>query len=83
MKAMTLTVRSEVLRQAARVLESRGKRPTQALFCWQSGYGERRFLATFAWPGVVEVFDHNTGELAASSLPGQPFQLNTHRFTAA
>jgi hypothetical protein len=79
---MNLTVRSEVLRQAARVLASRGDRPTQALFYWYSGYGERRFLAKFTWPGVVEAFDHNTGELAASSLPGQPFQLNTHRFTA-
>lgn len=37
--------------------------------------GGRRELVRLEWPGVLRVYDPDTGEILAESLPGQPSQL--------
>ena len=62
---------AELLRQADAVLRSR--QPTSSAdFYACDGYA---FRARFDYPGVVSVYDHNTGDLLACSRPGKPTHL--------
>ena len=61
---------AELLRQADAVLRS--WRPASAANFYACGYA---FRARFDYPGVVSVYDGNTGDLLACSRPGKPTHL--------
>ena len=73
MSTRSRAMAANLLRQAAAVLEA--KRPqSQVHFnsSATSGGGGEPCLARFDFPGVVSVFDRNTGELLVKSMPGRP-----------
>ncbi|MEI2678413.1 MAG: hypothetical protein V9G29_11480 [Burkholderiaceae bacterium] len=61
---------AQLLRQADRVL--RAMQPATSTHFSADGISYR---ARFDYPGYVSVFDRNTGELVAQSLPGNPTKL--------
>ena len=74
--AQALTMRppfenpAAVLRQADAVLRALQPAMTAAFHAWGNAYRAR-----FDYPGVIRVFDRNTGELVACSRPGKPSHL--------
>lgn len=60
-------VRAVILRQAARLLQA--EHPACRVTFARGG---EKYLARFDWPGVVVVTDKKTGDVIATSLPGQP-----------
>ena len=61
---------AELLRQADAVLRALQPAMTAAFHVWGHTYRAR-----FDYPGVLRVFDRNTGELVACSRPGKPTHL--------
>lgn len=59
-----------MLQRAASVLEMHASRA--APMCKRQGAGAKALEMRFAWPGVVEVYDPETGRLLARSEPGKP-----------
>ena len=68
---------AELLRQADAVLRS--VQPASSTSFCVCGY---TFRARFDYPGVVRVYDRNTGELLACSRPGKPTHLARTRRAA-
>ncbi len=79
---MTPAARS-IAEQAREAAAARLKRAEQfaAMHCGKPLFsrvmrkGNRRELVRLEWPGVLRVYDPDTGEILAESLPGQPGQL--------
>ena len=63
--------RASILPEAATVLQSR--MPT-----WKARFRHRGHMvrARFEWPGVVSVYDDESGELLARSLFGKPAEAD-------
>lgn len=61
---------ADLLRQADKVL--RAMQPATSTAFHANGIAYR---ARWDYPGVIRVFDRNTGELIAGSRPGQPNRL--------
>lgn len=62
---------AQLLNAAARLLESRQPERQATLT-----HELLRYLVRFDWPGVVSVFDHDTGRLVVKSKAGQPFEVD-------
>ena len=60
------------LAQAATFAAFHTKKP---LFEKRMGKGAAAVLVRFEWPGVLAVYDPDTGEAYARSIPGQPATL--------
>lgn len=64
-----------LLREAATVL-SAGPAVGVEKIIYPSLYGRQvRCRAVFVWPGIVRIFEAQTGELLAVSRPGQPEEV--------
>lgn len=75
---------SSIADQAREAASARLKRAEQfaAMHCSKPLFskvmrrpGGRRELVRLEWPGVLRVYDPDTGEILAESMPGQPSQL--------
>ena len=62
-----------LLRAAGLLIESR-QPAWQALLTHRMDpmHGASTYLVRFAYPGIVSVYEHNTGRLIVRSRPGQP-----------
>lgn len=61
------------LKRAATLAELHAKKP---LYQKRTGRRTNAEIHRLDWPGVMKIFDANTGKLLARSLPGQPGQLD-------